>query len=145
MPIMGYNILSMDANRSQKGPAAAKIDVSSTVKISSVDEKVINIPEKMETLNVRFEFTTDYKPDLASIKLVGEVVFIDKNSKNILKIWNKTKKLPEDTDLEIKNFLFRKCLTLGMLLSQELQLPPPLVFPVFTKQNTSEDETKYIG
>lgn len=145
MPIMGYNILSVDANRSLKNPTVDKIDVNSTAKIVSVEEKTLKIPEPMSTLSVRFEFATNYKPDLASIKLTGEVVFVDKDTKGIMKVWNKSKKLPEDTDLEIKNFLFRKCLTLGMQLSQELQLPPPLVFPVFTKQNAPEDETKYIG
>ncbi len=146
MPILGYNILSVNAGRNSKSPAAGKIDVSSTAKISSVEDRTINFPEKLEALGIGFEFNTEYKPDLANIKLTGEVVFADKDHKGIMKHWNKNKVLPDDVDLEIKNFLFRRCLTLELQLSQELQLPPPLVFPVFSKKEKSEGEkTKYIG
>ena len=144
MPILGYNIVSIDADRTMKTPSISNIDVSSTAKISSVEDRTITFPEKLEALGIGFEFNTQYKPDLANIKLIGEVVFVDKDHKNILKFWNKNKKLPDEIDLEIKNFLFRRCLTLGVNLSQELQLPPPVVFPVFTKKEKDED-TKYIG
>ena len=144
MGIIGYNITSVTADRKLEMKRIENMDVNSTVKISSVTEREITLPEKSEALGIGFEFTTEYRPDIANFKVVGEVLYSDKTSKNIAKSWGKDKKLPEDMDIEIKNFIFRKCLTLGVNLSEELQLPPPVIFPMISPKK-DEEKTKYIG
>ena len=141
MPVIGCSIKSVEAAR--KKSAIDGMTINSTPRITSVEEKEIDVVGKQSTLLVGFEFESLYTPDVGKIKFVGEIIYATKNSKDLLKTWKKDVRLPEDTEVEIKNFLFRKCLTLGINLSQELELPPPVVFPII--QPKSRERPKYIG
>lgn len=143
MPIVGYSIKSISAER-KNVTISQRLDISSTPKITSVEEREIELFGKQPSLTIGFEFESLYKPDIASIKFSGEVFFATKDVKNVLKEWRKKRQLPEMVDVEIKNFLFRKCLTLGINLSEELQLPAPLVFPVVLPKK-EEEKARYIG
>ena len=147
MAVLGHSITSLNANR--KGFVAQKMDINSTPKIVDVKEKSIEVPgfggkgEKQSVIGINFEFETDYKPDIGSIKIAGELVYSGTDNKKIIKEWEKSKRLPQDVDTEVKNFLLRKCLLLGVNISQEMQLPPPLVIPfIRPKKDQAPD---YIG
>lgn len=145
MTVLGHSITSLNASR--KSLVAKKMDINSTPKIVDVKEKNMDIPgltgNKQLVLGINFEFETDYKPDIGSIKIAGEVVYTGADNKKIMKEWEKSKKLPQDVDIEVKNFLLRKCLLLGVNISQEMQLPPPLVIPIMrAKKDQAPD---YIG
>lgn len=142
MGIVGYNIISVKAERKKMTKPLDSLNINSTVKISGVES--LTLPDGLETLGINFEFTTDYNPEVASFTVSGEVLFADKTSKSILKTWVKDKKLPERIDADIKNFIFRKGLTMGIQMSEEMQLPPPIVFPMVMPKK-DEDKTKYIG
>jgi hypothetical protein len=145
MPIVGYSLKSIVAEK-KKDKVTGRIDISSTPDIKSLKEKDVNILGKKKALEVEFEFETDYKPNIGKIKMNGIVLYASDDLKKILKEWKKNKKLPEKVDIEIKNFLFRKCLRLALDISEELQLPPPLVFPILVpKENLKESKTGYIG
>jgi len=141
MPIIGYNISLIQAER--RNVQAKKIDISSTPRINSVIERDMAFPAKQSALAVSFEFKTNYNPDIGQIRFVGELLYTDKNTKKVLEFWDKKNKLPDNVDMEIKNFLFRKCLTLGINISESLQLPPPIMFPVLMKKK--DEDTRYIG
>ena len=142
MPIIGYTIKSITAER--KDSLNRQLNINSAPKITSVQEKQINVGGKKEVIDIGFEFVTEYKPDVGLIKIVGEVFYTGKNNKNVLKEWEKNKKLPTEVDVEVKNFLFRKCLTIGINLSEQMQLPPPLMFPIVVPKK-EENTKKYIG
>lgn len=139
MPIIGYHISSISAER--KDASTEKIDINSTPKINSVEQKDMTFPIKQPALAISFEFETIYTPDIGEIRIAGELLYSSKNLKKISEFWIKRNKLPEDIDAEVRNFLFRKCLSLGVNLSENLQLPPPIMFPVVS----SSDENSYIG
>lgn len=141
MPIIGYNISSIQAER--RNLQAKKIDISSTPRINSVIERNLTFPAKQIALAISFEFKTSYNPDIGQIKFVGELLYSDKNTKKILDFWDKKNKLPDNVDMEVKNFLFRKCLILGINISENLQLPPPIMFPALSQKK--DEDTKYIG
>jgi len=50
--------------------------------------------------------------------------------KDILKEWKKNKRLPSEVVVPILNAIFRRCLSKIISLSEDLQLPPPIRFPV---------------
>ena len=80
----------------------------------------------------------------------GELVYTSKDAKKIVKEWTKDKKLPIEIDAEIKNYLFRKCLTFSLGITEQLQLPAPIGFPVIVPQKEGESQepdkkTSYIG
>jgi hypothetical protein len=146
MTIIGYQITSMNAER--KNLQSKRIDIGSTPKIIAVEEKEIKMAEKQQALGIGFEFLTVYKAEgneMGEIKIVGELLYTEKNLKKVLDFWKKKNRLPDEADIEVKNFLFRKCLTLGIFISENLQLPPPVMFPVLVQRKEKEDETRYIG
>jgi hypothetical protein len=138
--IIGYALKKIEAKRT--GEISGRLDISSTPKIKDVKEKEINLAGKKKVVSVEFEFITEYKPSVAEIKISGEVYYVGKE-KDALKEWKRNKKLPVGIDVEVKNFLFRKCLILGINLSQDMQLPPPIMFPMVVPKK--EEEKKYIG
>ena len=141
MPVIGCSIKSIEATR--KKSIIDSMNINSTPRITSVEEKEIDVVGKQSTLLVGFEFESLYSPDVAKIKFVGEIIYAAKNSKDLVKTWKKDGRLPDSIEVEIKNFLFRKCLTLGINLSQELELPPPVVFPIIPPK--MKEQPKYIG
>ncbi len=143
MPILGYSMKNIIAEK--KNNPKGRIDISSTPNITSVEERTINILNQKNSLGIGFEFNIEYKPDIAKIKMEGEVLYSSEDDKKIVKEWKKNNKLPEKVDIEIKNFLFRKCLALGLSISEELQLPPPLAFPIIVPREEEESRSEYIG
>jgi hypothetical protein len=142
MPVIGYAIKSITAER--KKEATGQVNINSTQNILNVDSKEINIFGKQSPLVIQFEFTTAYEPSVGSIKLNGEVFYATDDDKKVVKDWKKEKKLPENIDLEVKNFLFKKCLSLGLDISEEMQLPAPLIFPMVVPKK-EEQKAEYIG
>jgi len=139
--IIAYRITSITAER--KSVQANRIDVNSTPKIVSVEKRKRDV-------GIGFEFLTVYNPNMGQIKINGEVLYREKTLNEVLDCWKNNGKLPEKTDVEVKNFLFRKCLTLGVALSEQLNLPPPVMFPVLAykeklKEEEKKDRTRYIG
>lgn len=141
MPVIGFSINSVTADR--KKQVIDRMDINSVARIKSVEEKEIELAGKQSSLQISFDFETIYTPDIATFKFAGEVIFSAKNVKDILKMWKKDGKLPDTIDIDVRNFLFKKCLTMGINLAEELQLPPPIVFPMIAPRG--EDQTKYIG
>jgi len=136
--IIAYRITSITAER--RDVQTRRIDVNSTPKIVSVEKR-------KKDLGIGFEFLTIYNPNMGQVRIIGELLYREKNLKEVLNYWEKNGKLPEKTDIEVKNFLFRKCLTLGVTLSEQLNLPPPVMFPMLAekKELREEDKTTYIG
>ncbi len=139
--IVGFSIKTISAER--KDIPRGRIDINSTPKIISVSSSKTDFISKQKPLNVEFEFITKYEPDVGEIRILGNVFYVGKNMKDVLKTWKKEKTLQKEVDIEVKNFLFRKCLGIGMNLSENMQLPPPLIFPrIMPKQ---KEELTYIG
>ena len=143
---MGYNITNIAAERKNMKNPVQKIDVNSTPYIKHVEERDVTFVNKETALAIGFEFITIYSPNIGEIRINGEIMYTTNDTKKVVKHWNKEKKLPDDVETEVKNFLFRKCLGIGIDLSEDMQLPPPLGFPVLVKEEPKEDTTsKYIG
>jgi len=126
MPVIGMNFKSIEAkiNKVVKG----RIDVNSTPVIKNIEERELNIIGK--ALGIEFEFKTVYNPDVGSIQLTGEILYQTDKAKDILKEWKKNKKLSSEIVVPILNIIFRKCLAKTLTISEDLQLPPPIRFPV---------------
>lgn len=137
MPIIGMKLDSMEARRG-KAPEKGEIKVNSTPKISSV--RLITLPSiQKKVLALNFDFVTTYSPDIGEIKISGELLYLHDESAKILKQWNSKKMLPEQTNIEVLNHLFRQCLLKVANIADDLQLPPPLAIPrVAAKQKTVE-------
>jgi len=142
--IIAFGIHDIISKRTKKLPKT-KINIESVPKIKSI-KQVKNPVTNKKVLEVSFEFITSYKPKIGQIKFQGVVVYSGDKLSQAEKSWKKNKKLPKEIDAEIKNFLFRKCLGLEISISENMQLPPPLMFPrISNQQKTKKPDLSYIG
>ncbi len=141
MPVIGMNIRNITAKKYEglKGP----VKVNSNVNLKDVKKQNLPLLNK-NGLSIDFEFKTQYlskNKTIGEIVIEGNVIFIDPQQDKILKGWEKDKKLPDDTNLEIINTILRRSFVKALNLSEELQLPPPIALPFARKR----EESKYIG
>jgi hypothetical protein len=130
MAIIGFNFNKIEAEK--KEAMQSKVNVSNNISISKVEEKKFSIEtEKQKILCFTFEFLSKYDPDIGSIKLVGDVLLLEeaKKSKEIFDEWNKNKKLPKEIMASILNTALNKCNIQALILSEQINLPPPLPLP----------------
>ena len=136
MPVIGFTITLIEGRR-DKGALNSQVKISSNPKIVSIKE--IDIPEiGKKAASIDFEFVTTYTPDVGSIKVSGDLLYVSSQHSKILEMWEKNKSLPNEATVEILNFLFRKCILKTLNLSDDLQLPPPINMPFITLGNGKE-------
>ncbi|OGI15241.1 hypothetical protein A3K63_04190 [Candidatus Micrarchaeota archaeon RBG_16_49_10] len=147
MPIVAYHIDEISAKKG--GIPKGAVDIKSGSKIVSVDKTETGMFKKYDGIAVSFEFRTDYEPNVAEIVIRGKVVYAGEDVKESLKTWGKEKKLVENVEVEVRNFLFRKCLGMGITITENMNLPPPLLFPMVAKRPKKNEinpkDLRYIG
>lgn len=143
MKIISFNFGKISAEK--KSPARAKIQISSSMNIKSIDQERIDIIKEQPTLKFAFEFKVEYKPNTAEIILQGFVLtIVEKDeSKNILKRWKK-KEIPNDIRLPLFNTIMTKCNLRALQLEEELNLPTHIPLPKI-KLEEQENKREYTG
>ena len=130
MTIVSFNFTKIEAEKKETGKG--KININNNVAITDVGEKDLSLGnEKQKVLSFTFEFTSTYEPKVGSIKLVGDVLYMDdsKKVKQILDDWKKDKRLPKDIMTGILNTILNRSNVQALILSQDVNLPPPILLP----------------
>lgn len=130
MTIVSFNFTKIEAEKKESGKG--KININNNVAITDVGEKDLSLGnEKQKVLSFTFEFTSKYEPNIGQIKLVGDVLYMDdsKKVKHVLEDWKKDKKLPKDIMTGILNTILNRSNVQALILSQEVNLPPPILLP----------------
>ena len=138
MAIVGFNFTKIEAEKLEA--AKGKINVSNNVAISKVEEKNLALGnDKQKVIAFTFEFTSNYEPKIGQIKLTGETLLMEdsKDIKNLLEGWKKEKKLPKEIMTGIINTILGKCNIQSLILSEHVNLPPPLPLPRVQTQQQS--------
>jgi hypothetical protein len=130
MPVIGLSFSSIQAKK-EGGAVQQEVKVNSTPMITGVKEVTVPTLTK-KALSIQFEFLTRYDPGFANISIEGSLMYLSDKNKPILDEFEKNKRLPEKTSLEILNYLFRHCLLKASNLADDLQLPPPMPMPKIT-------------
>lgn len=143
MPILGLNFDKLAVERKKVG--ATNINIKTSMGITGIKKEELSVGSKKEPLlRVSFEFGVDYEPDVAAIKIEGNLVYTEEAKKldSILKAWKKDRKLDENMMSSFMNAVFLKCSIKSLMLSQEVNLPPSIRLPT-VKPTT--DASQYIG
>tara|TARA_Y100000310_G_scaffold301528_1_gene338083 strand:+ start:490 stop:918 length:429 start_codon:yes stop_codon:yes gene_type:complete len=130
MTIVGFNFTKIDAEK--KEPVKGKININNNVTIKNVGEKKISLAnDKQKVLSFTFEFTAKYDPDVGSITITGDILYMEAAAKvkEIMDGWKKDKKLPKDMMPLILNTVLNKCNIQALILSEQINLPPPIPMP----------------
>lgn len=140
MPVIGMNLKSIEAKKHEEITGALKL--SSNMNITGVKEEDL-VPLKSKGLSVDFEFRIKYidekNKNIAEINIDGNVILIEEDQENILKTWKKDKALPNGVKFEVIRVVSDKCSKKAILLSDDLQLPPPpFLIPQVPKQESKK-------
>jgi hypothetical protein len=138
MVMVGFNFTKISVERIT--PPKGKIKISNHVTIKDVSEKDLSLGKTQEQgINFEFEFTSRFNPGIGEISLRGEILYMEPPEKitEIIKAWKKDKKLPQTVMTSILNNILVKCNIEALILSQTVNLPPPIPLP---KVSVGEDK-----
>jgi hypothetical protein len=130
MTIIATNFTKISVEK--KGPVKGKVSIANNVSIKNVEVTDIAIgTSKQSALKFSFEFIARYEPKIGEIVLNGELMFIEKPEKisEIAAEWKKSKKVPKEVMAPILNNVLTKCNIEALILSKEINLPPPVQLP----------------
>lgn len=133
MTIIGTSFTKMKVER--KGVVQGKLSISNNVSIKNIEETEMAIgTSRQKALKFTFEFISKYEPQTGEIILEGELLFIEKPEKvkEISDEWKKSKKVHKDVMAVILNNILTKCNIEALILSREINLPPPVQLPRVT-------------
>ena len=138
MAIIGFNVTKMLVQK--KNVQKGKISVNNNVSISSVDYSDLKLDPAKTSLNFKFQFTSKYDPDIADIIIDGDVLTLEEKEAGIKIVegWKKTKQLSKDVVTPILNNILVKCNVQAILLSREVNLPPPIPLPKIGTQSKTQ-------
>ncbi|MBN2043296.1 MAG: hypothetical protein JW754_05845 [Candidatus Aenigmarchaeota archaeon] len=127
MAIIGLSFKAIEGKKSEEN-VRSEIKVNSVPRINSLKEIMVPTLQK-KVISMDFEFVTSYDPKVGEIKIGGELLYLTDKMKELMDKWEKEKKLPEKSSLEVLNYLFRRCLLKVSNIAEDLQLPPPIPLP----------------
>ena len=143
--IVGFGFTKLSAEK--KEAAKGKIDINNNVTIKNVEESDLALgKDKQNVLRFIFEFTSKYEPNVGTILFEGELLYLEepKKAKEILSGWKKDKKIPKEMMAGLLNTILTKCNVQALILSQEINLPPPIPMPK-VQMTPPEEKENYIG
>jgi hypothetical protein len=123
-----------------------KVNIANNISIKDVKETKLSLGKGKEAaVKMEFNFTSKYTPAIGEVNLIGELVNIEdeKKTKEILAEWKKSKQLPTDVMTPILNHILTKCNIQSLILTKEINLPPPIPMPRINPKQGKEAE--YIG
>ncbi len=142
--IVGFGFTKLSAEK--KEAAKGKIDINNNVTIKDVQEDSLSLgKDSQSVIKFIFEFTSKYEPSVGIILFEGELLYLEdsKKTKEILTSWKKDKKLSRELMAGLLNTILTKCNVQALILSQEVNLPPPIPLPKV--QVNAPGDKNYIG
>ena len=138
----GFTKLSAEKHEAAKG----KIDINNNVSIRDVREDSFSLgkDKQQNVLKFMFEFASKYEPSVGTILFEGELLYMEepKKAKEILGSWKKSKEIPKELMAVLLNTILTKCNVQALILSQEVNLPPPIPMP---RVQMPQPDSSYIG
>lgn len=115
----------------KKGKLSKQINIKSGMNITDISESEMIDATKQKAVLMKFAFDTAYEPNLGTILLEGELLYLteSKVAEDIMKNWKENKKLPKDVALKVFNKILHNCNVEALMLSREINLPSPIQLP----------------
>ena len=144
MTIVGFNFTKISIER--KGEPKGRVDINNNISIKDVVAANFGLGKTKEKgVRISYEFTSNYNPDIAEILIAGDVLFIGEENDEILKGWKKDKKMPKEIMKDLLNTIMMRCSVESMILTKDLNLPPPIPFPRLQESTPEKGKNEYIG
>jgi hypothetical protein len=142
MRLINFNFTKLNSERLKDTVSEIKFNTKIDIlSISPVKSDFLRIKE--ELIKIDFTYSVLYEPGLAKVELGGTMVLSiePRIAREVLKGW-KEKETPEEFRLFMFNTILRKSSLKALQLEEDLNLPPHLPFPSFSKENMAKREDK---
>jgi hypothetical protein len=138
MTVIGFSFTKMLVEKNN--PVKGKVSINNNVGIKSLEESKLNIDSSRRALKLEFEFSSTYEPNIGKIHFDGEVIYlVDKDkAEEAIKNWKKNKKIEKDMMTNVLNNVLVKCNIQALILSKDMNLPPPIPLPKVGDKNKNE-------
>lgn len=139
MAIVGFSFTKISAER--KEIPRGKLGIKNNVSVKDVAKTELFLGSmKQNGLKIIFEFKSVYEPKIGEIVLEGEILDMEdeKIVEDVLKGWKKNKKLPDGLMNMVVNSLLNKCNIQALIMSKELNMPPPIPLPRVGQQQPQQ-------
>lgn len=129
MTIVGFNFSKLFAQ--QKKAAKGNLKIGTNVKIEDVLKTNLAIGKDRSTVKISFTYNVIYDPDIGSLELQGDLLFMQevKVIDAIMDEWEKKKTLPKKLSVAIVSQIMNKCTIQAMVMTKDIGLPPPIPLP----------------
>ena len=138
----GFTKLNVEKGETAKG----KIDINNNVSIKDIQEDNFSLgkDKQQNVLRFVFEFASKYEPNVGSVLIEGDLLYMEdsKKAKEIINSWKKDKKIDKELMTGLLNTILTRCNVQALIMSQQVNLPPPIPLP---KVQIQEAEKSYIG
>lgn len=145
MTIVGFSFTKMHVEK--LGAPRGKVSIESNVTVTGVDKFDMSVgTSKQDGVKFTFEYLTMYEPNVAEIKLAGEVFYMNsvEKVKEVLDQWRKKKTVSKDVLVDVMNACLTKCNIQAIVLSDDLNLPPPIEMPRVRVTNAEGQEQQKV-
>ncbi len=129
MPVVSVVFDDIEVHKEKLEPVGK---VENNITIKDVSEEKI---DKDKFVNFVFEFTSNYYSKegdrIANIVIGGRALFRDKDKvmKDILKTWEKEKKIKPEVMTEVTNVILVRAQMEAIVIAKEVNLPSPIPLP----------------
>ena len=123
MPVKTIRLRSIEARRYTEPnqiPRPLRIDHNVTVVNISLNDE--------NTSNIEFQYAANYG-SVGIIRMEGNLIFEDKNIKDLVDAWKTSRKMPDNVATTVHNAIIHACLTEAVFIARDLNLPPPIPLP----------------
>ncbi len=131
MTVIGVNIVKINAEK-KNAAGVGRVGIKNNISVKELEEKDFNFGSaKQKGLRFVVEFNCRYTPNIGSIDLEGNVLFLESEEKvkEIKKEWKDKKQLPADVMEPILNAALNRCNIEALKISQDIGLPSPIPLP----------------
>lgn len=136
MTVISFNFTKINAEK--KEGARGKVNIANNISIKDVQSMDLKLGKASDkALKFVFTYEAKYEPEIGSVELNGELVWLsnDAKVKEVEKEWKKNKKLGKEVVEEVMTNILTKCNIEAIVMSREINLPPPVPMPkVKTKE-----------
>ena len=130
MAIAGFGFTKINVEK--KDIVKGKINIKNNMGIVNLETTEVPFGDiKQKVLKFIFEYKTVYEPNVGSIVLEGNLLDIqdEKTIKQVMDLWKKEKKIDSNILEPVINSLLGRCNVESLILSREVNLPPPVPLP----------------
>ena len=130
MAIAGFGFTKINVEK--KETVKGKINIKNNVGIVNLETTEVPFGNaKQKVLKFTFEYKTIYEPDIGSMVFEGNLLDIqdEKTIKQVMDVWKKEKKIDNKILEPVINSLLGRCNVESLILSREVNLPPPVPLP----------------